>query len=247
MKEIIFSVATDSRAIRTASEILANTYTLLPYPAKEATYLLFGVPSLDADGSILGGGSLEDVLEAVSGDVTIIGGNLRHPKLTAYQTIDLLEDPFYLAKNAGITAYCALRYALTELPITLDGCSVLILGWGRIAKCLAFLLGQLHADVTIAARKEADRAMAEALGFHAVKIPAVEETDYRLIYNTIPHMVLPQGNGGAVKIDLASTPGMEGSDVISGRGLPGKYAPESSGKLIAETIIRLVSKKEEPL
>lgn len=247
MKEIIFSVATDSRAIHTAAETLADTYTILPYPVKDADYLLFGVPSLNDDGSVLGGGSMEDVLKAVSGNITIIGGNLRHPKLSAYQTIDLLEDPLYLAKNARITAYCALRYALTELPITLDGCRILILGWGRIAKSLAFLLGQLRADVTIAARKETDRAMAESLGFHAVKIPAVEETDYRLIYNTIPHMVLPQGSGGAVKIDLASTPGMGGTDVISGRGLPGKYAPESSGKLIAETIIRLVSQKEEPL
>ena len=44
-------------------------------------------------------------------------------------------------------------------------------------------------------------------------------------------------------IDLASEPGMQGKSVIPARGLPGKYAPESSGKLIADTILRVL--KEE--
>ena len=42
-----------------------------------------------------------------------------------------------------------------------------------------------------------------------------------------------------LKIDLASLPGMDGSDVIVARGLPNLEAPESSGHLIAKTVLRL--------
>ena len=53
-------------------------------------------------------------------------------------------------------------------------------------------------------------------------------------------MTVPFCFGNALKIDLASKPGIGGSDVIWARGLPGKDAPESSGELIAKTIIRLM-------
>jgi hypothetical protein len=46
-----------------------------------------------------------------------------------------------------------------------------------------------------------------------------------------------------LKIDLASHRGIEGEDVIWARGLPGKDAPESSGKLIVKTAIRLIEKE----
>jgi hypothetical protein len=49
-----------------------------------------------------------------------------------------------------------------------------------------------------------------------------------------------------VKIDLASIQGIYGSDVIHARGLPGKQTPESSGILIANTIIRLLRKEDTP-
>ena len=63
-----------------------------------------------------------------------------------------------------------------------------------------------------------------------------------LIFNTVPEMVLSADQLSAcrncVKIDLASKPGIGGKDVVIGRGLPGKYAPESSGRLIAQTILQ---------
>lgn len=40
-----------------------------------------------------------------------------------------------------------------------------------------------------------------------------------------------------LKIELASLPGIAGDDVIPARGLPGIYVPESSGKLIADTLL----------
>lgn len=215
----------------------------LPCPDRHATHLLLPVPSFDPDGRIKGGGSLEALLWQLPDDVIIIGGMLDRPELAKYQKIDLLEDPGYVAENAAITAYCAVRLAMQKLPVMLKGCPTLIAGWGRIGKCLARLLRQMDADVTVAARKEADRAMAKALGYKAVDISGADPRFYRLIFNTAPEMVLEPCPGKAIKIDLASRPGISGEDVIWARGLPGKDAPESSGTLIAETILHYINKE----
>jgi dipicolinate synthase subunit A len=160
--------------------------------------------------------------------------------------MDLLQDAFYLAENAYITAECALDVALPYLDITIRGCPTLIIGWGRIGKCLGQLLKNMGADIAIAARKEADRAMIRALGMKAVDINDLpDQLDrYRLIFNTAPELVLKREQMAhcledCVKIDLASKPGIEDEDVIIARGLPGIHFPESSGKLIADTLLRL--------
>lgn len=207
---------------------------IVPEP-QMASHILLPVPSFDVDGNIKGGGSLPQLRS----NTVLIGGNLNRPELKGYHTIDLLADELYTAKNAMITAHCSLRYAMEHLPVTLEGCPVLVIGFGRIGKCLAKLLGGLGANVTVAARKSADRAMALALGYDSLPVENMDTSRFRVIYNTVPVMVLPEA-GDAIKIDLASRPGIGGKDVIWARGLPGKDAPESSGKLIAETVMRLI-------
>ena len=176
---------------------------------------------------------------------------MHHPLLEGYTTIDLLEDARYLAQNAAITADCALQVARNHLPVVLQGCPVLILGWGRIGKNLAKLLQASGAHVTVAARKETDLAMLQALGYEAEQMEKLRFglVRYRLIFNTVPHLVLDPEQvchcrPDCVKIELASRPGIAGQDVISARGLPGKMAPESAGLLIAKSVIRQIAHKE---
>lgn len=247
MKPCVFYCVGGNRASSTAASILEKTYSLVQAPAESVTHLLLPIPSLSPDGTVIGGASLEEILAKLPNDITVVGGNLRHPKLLKYKTLDLLQDPVYLAENANITAHCAISYALSELPIILDRCPVLIFGWGRIGKCLARLLKQMGADVTIAARKDTDRAMISALGYKVSSIHSADAAKYRIIYNTVPEKVLPLGSSNAVKIDLASVRGMEGDDVILARSLPGRMAPESSGTLIAKTIMRLLKEKEDSI
>jgi len=214
-------------------------------PSSSVTHLLLPVPSFDADGKIKGGVALEKILPQLPKDVTVIGGNLKHAALKSYRTTDLLLDTSYLAVNADITAYCAIRVAMEKLPVTLRGCPVLVIGWGRIGKCLAKLLRQMGARVAVAARKESDKAMLAALGYAVQDSLALIPGTYRLIYNTVPAPMVPAGFcEGALKIELASKLGIQGDGVIWARGLPGLLAPESSGKLIAETVHRIISEKE---
>ena len=64
---------------------------------------------------------------------------------------------------------------------------------------------------------------------------------FQVILNTVPAMILPNlsARDDAVILELASSPGMAGQNIISARGLPGIMAPEESGKLIADTFMRL--------
>ena len=188
---------------------------------------------------------MESILASLPGGLTVIGGNLEHPSLTRYPRIDLLKDPYYIAENADITAHCALKLALSKLPVTLKGQPVLVIGWGRIGKCLAKLLCAMGAEVAVYARKEADRATLAALGY----LPKQALDGYRIIFNTAPAPVISQEEAAlcrsdCLKIDLASEVGIAGDDVLWARGLPGKDAPESSGRLIARTILRLCGGKE---
>ena len=105
----------------------------------------------------------------------------------------------------------------------------------------------MGADVTVAARKASDRAMLRALGFEAVEFPVSDEIvqSVGLIYNTVPYEVLDSSRAGdCIKIDLASRQGITGDDVVIARGLPGIHFPESSGKLIAKTLTRILRKEE---
>lgn len=210
----------------------------------DITHLLLDVPSFRCPGVLRSGEPIDALLERLPAGITVIGGNLSDPALDKYRKADLLADPLYLAKNAAVTAHCALLLAGKRLATVYPDTPTLIIGWGRIGKCLAKLLRGMGAPVTIAARKEGDRAILQALGYTAVSpenLPPLLP-GFRLIFNTAPAAVLTEDmvslGKKALKIDLASSPGIPGEDVIPARGLPGIYAPESSGRLIAETVLR---------
>ncbi len=225
--------------------LLRNHCKILSGPGPSVRNLILPVPAFEPSGTLKGGSKLEYHLNALSHDVTVFGGNLNHPALLGYRCVDLLQDPFYLAENASITAHCAIKQTLNMLPVSLKDCPVLVLGWGRIGKCLAALLRQMGANVSVYARKPADRAMLAALGYGVWDSNPQSLCTYRVIYNTAPTMLLPEESvrfcqPNCLKIDLASEKGIAGEDVIWARGLPGKDAPEASGKLIAETVLRLM-------
>lgn len=244
MKQRLIYPVGSTEACRFAASFLASAgVPLVDHPSPEVTHLLLDVPSFASVGILRGGEDVRRLLSMLPPDITVMGGNLEDPSLSTYQKIDLLKSSRYLALNAAITADCALQVAAPLLKTTFADTPVLILGWGRIGKCLGQLLKGTGCHVAIAARKECDRAMAEALGFEAVDYLSIGKAlpKIRLIFNTVPEMVLTEGQLSAckdcIKIDLASQPGMEGEDVVIARGLPGIYAPKSSGKLIAQTIL----------
>lgn len=107
-----------------------------------------------------------------------------------------------------------MQIAMEELPITLHGARVLVIGYGRVGRLAAHRFAALGAKVSVAARKFADLAWAEAMGC------GVEQTgrlvgwlcSYDLVINTVPACVLGEKElrdlkSGCLVIDLASKPG----------------------------------------
>lgn len=243
MKQPVFCTAGDTAALRNARNFLQKLgYTVSAEPSAAVTHLLLPVPSLEADGTIKGGQRLEDSLKTLPEDVTVLGGNL--PILPCRQ-VDFLQDEFYLGENAAITAQCTVRLILQHRDM-ISGSAALIIGWGRIGKRLAPMLKELGADVTVAARKQADLTAASELGYGTIEAATWNAQRYDMIINTAPAPIMDQqeARADALLIDLASVKGIAGDRVIWARGLPNKEAPDASGILIAKTALRYALRKE---
>lgn len=246
MGQSILYCAGKTNACQIAAKILTeNGLISSPIPGENVTDLLLDVPSFLSDGSPRFGDSFHTVLDVLPRQIHIWGGHLNSDLKTQYRSTDLLEDPGYLADNAAITGDCALKIAGPLLKTTWNRSSVLIVGWGRIGKWLARTLKGLGANVTVIARKAADRSLLNALNFNSATPDALPELIEKadIIFNTAPAPILNAAqlskNPEIIAIDLASQKGLDGPSVIWARGLPGTHAPKASGALIAETILRL--------
>lgn len=244
MKVPVFYTAGKGSAVACAQDVLRrHGIRFSDVPNQEITHLLLGVPSFEKDGTLKGGGCLEEILSQCNADIRVFGGNLHCEILKNYNIIDLLQDPYYLAENADITAHCAIKVALRHINCTLKGCPVLVVGGGRIGTCLARLLKAMGAQVCVAVRQK--RPLWEVLGYETLPSTDLGYSlgRFRLIFNTVPAPViteeaLPHCREDCIKIELASQPGIAGTDVVNARGLPNLEAPETSGNLIARTVLR---------
>ncbi|MCM1131890.1 MAG: dipicolinate synthase subunit A [Ruminococcus flavefaciens] len=166
--------------------------------------------------------------------------------------IDYMSCEDLSLKNAVPTAEGAVQLALEELPVTLNGLSVLIVGIGRIGTALAEILKGFGADITVAVRNSKGTGKARVIGVKSVCTKDMG-TDYGLVFNTAPELVfsreiLKKFSSDTLFIDLASRPGgfdfesasELGRKVIWALGLPGKTAPVTAGEFVAETIINIL-------
>lgn len=237
-----WSPCKSASGLRACQVLQSKGWKLQDAPGADTQVILLDVPCFLGDAPDL---------NALPDGCRVFGGNLSGRVPDRLHTIDLLQDPMFLAENADITARCALRLACSHLEETLLGLPVLVLGWGRIGKCLARHLKALGAEGTVFARKEADRALLNTLGYRSIGRNEMLDTlaNYRVIFNTVPAPVLSsadtEGLSDCLLIDLASTPGIDDPHMIRARGLPGKMAPISAGNLIAETVERLWKEEQQ--
>lgn len=250
-REYIYCAGSTAAIQYAKAALQASGFSVAREPDWNTGHLLLDVPSFRDNQTLRSGGNVDTLLNSLPKDIVIWGGNIPHRIAENCKTIDLLKDELYLAKNAAITADCALQIAAPLLTGTWQDSPSLIIGWGRIGKCLSHMLKALGNNVTVAARSPVVRATLVSLGYQAAD-PGTLHTEaekYRIVFNTAPVMVIPEEASEywkhCIKIDLASQKGIAGADVVWARGLPGIHAPESSGKLIAETFSRLWKEMKE--
>ena len=163
-------------------------------------------------------------------------------------------------RNCVPTAEGALQIALQELAITVSGSKTVIIGYGRVAKACAKLFSAVGSQVYAAARNTAQLAQARIDGCSTFGISELQTriADFDIIINTVPSLVLTRQilhnvSKDSIVIDLASQTG--GTDfeaakelnvkAVHALALPGKTAPITSGKLIAEAIKNIYTERRE--
>lgn len=209
------------------------------------------------------------LLDAIGGK-RLYGGRLTAPicnvaEQKRVEWVDYFESEVLQLKNALPTAEGAISIAMRELPVTIDGAEALIVGYGRIGSLLGERLHALGARVTVWARKAEQLTLAELHHHNTRRLPCRKgktlagelPNDCRVIFNTVPHRILTREvleniPRSCLLIDLASAPG--GIDFVAAEelglralwatSLPGKYAPESAGKILAETLTGLLEDLE---
>lgn len=170
-------------------------------------------------------------------------------------TIDILEREEMAVLNSIPTAEGAIQIAMEELPITLNGSKILILGYGRLGKVLARMLSGIGADVYVEARKYSDIAWLKVYGINPIYINELDKylSNMDVIFNTIPTRILNSNmlkiiEKNCLVIDLASKPGgvdferakMLGIKVIWALSLPGKVAPVTAANYMKHTIYNII-------
>ena len=206
-----------------------------------------------------------NLLEELKPNATVYGGKI--PPLWVEQAEkrgirihDYFSSEALQMRNALPTVEGAILLALQALPVTLQGCSVAVLGYGRIASLLAERLLALGADVTVYARKERDLEHARLRRCKAKALFGEDETsslcelssDCRIVFNTVPQRIVTESvlrhwRGDCVLMELASLPG--GFDTVAAEklsfpliiasALPGKYFPETAGNILADVLIEM--------
>lgn len=174
--------------------------------------------------------------------------------------IDYFESESLQIRNAAPTAEGAVSIAMQHLNKTISGCRAAVVGYGRIGQMLSHLLSKMGASVTVAARNYRQLAQASSFGCETVRLsadlelgglePLCEKGRYDVIFNTVPARlfdsnVLGKMRSSVILIDLSSVPGGVdfgaakelGIKAIWALSLPGKYAPESAGRIIGDTLL----------
>lgn len=235
---------------------------------KRADIISFPIP-VSTDGSNLKMKnhcvSLNEIMETVRGRCIILGGKFPNQIKNTFSTnrkiIDYMDiEPFQI-QNALLSAEGAIYYAKQRFEKSIHGANIAILGCGRIGKILAYLLRSHGANVTVIARCDINLTWSKLIGYNIFKlgVKSPQTTlNYDIIFNTIPFHIIDECfaskiDTNTIIIDLASYPyGIDEKTVEKYNikyyrelGIPGRYAPQSAGEIIAKTIINYVLTRED--
>lgn len=189
---------------------------------------------------------------------TVLGGIIP-PELRAaceekkVRIIDFMKLGTIAEKNAVATAEGAMAEAIIASPINIQGSEILVIGFGKCGRVMAEKLKKVGGDVTVMARREEVRKEAEMLGLKSSPMFGQcgnECGKFDFVFNTVPAMVLPESvisqmSSDTLIIDIASKPGgtdfeackKYGIDARLCLGLPGKYSPKTSAKILADVVL----------
>lgn len=171
---------------------------------------------------------------------------------------ELLNRDEVAILNSIPTAEGALMMAIQHTDFTIHGSRVAVLGFGRTGMTLARVLKGIGAFVRVGVHRPEQHARALEQGLNPFYTDRLKEMapELDLVFNTVPKPILTPAvlahlPSHAVIIDLASKPGGTDFRYAEKRGiqahlapsLPGIVAPKTAGRILANTLLRLVGQQ----
>lgn len=232
-------------AVGGAEQTALADYLLLPLPLDEDKAALAELLRAAKDGAVALGGKLSEQAKAIADEAGV-------------ELLDYFAREELAIRNAIPTAEGCIEILLRERRRTLFGSAILVTGFGHVGQALAVRLAALGANVSVAARRPAQRAQAESLGLASLDLAWLEQAApvFDTAVNTIPAPVLTERvlarlRQGSLIIDLASRPG--GTDFAAARrlghraihalSLPAACAPETAGEAVAQTVLEIIAER----
>ena len=220
--------------------IAVADYILLPLPLDAARTPLAELLRAARPGTLALGGMLSVEAKAIAAEAGV-------------ELVDYFAREELTIRNAIPTAEGCIGILMKERSRTLWGSGILLTGFGPVGQALGVRLAALGAQVTAAARRPAQRALAESFGLRSVPIDRLGQIApaFDTVVNTVPALarLRPQ----SFIVDLASRPG--GTDFDAARrlghraihalSLPAACAPETAGEAVARTVCDMIGQREE--
>jgi dipicolinate synthase subunit A len=234
--------------------IKSNQIILCPIPLTRDKLNLHSINKMDDLG-------IGNILNLLTSDHILFGGSIPdyvkdYTKENGIKCFDYMDIEEITVKNTIATAEGTIAEALRLSPRCLHKSRCLVTGFGRCARTLALKLKGLDGAVTVADRKDAQLTLASSMGFDTIALSDLSQEigEYAYIFNTIPAPVLKEDlirlmNPDVTIIDIASAPGGVDFDFCKKQniraklslGLPGIYAPETSGEILFEAIVKCLA------
>ncbi len=248
--------------------VLPGAYCLnsIEEACREAEVVILPLPGTNAQGHIRAvyyEGALiltEKAIKSLAENAVIIIGSAQQylknwAKKFRYNLLEIIENDELAILNSIPTAEGAIQIAIAETKITLHKSKSCVIGLGRVGLTLARLLKALGSEVTVISREKAEIARAYEMGCQGESFASIGRvlSKTEIAFNTVPDQVLTQdvlaqAYPEIVIIDLANQPGgtdFEAADelgikAILAPGLPGKVAPLTAGKILADVIPKII-------
>ena len=225
--------------------IAVADYILLPLPLDAARTPLAELLRAARPGTLALGGMLSVEAKAIAAEAGV-------------ELVDYFAREELTIRNAIPTAEGCIGILMKERSRTLWGSSILLTGFGPVGQALGVRLAALGAQVTAAARRPAQRALAESFGLRSVPIDRLGQIApaFDTVVNTVPAPVLSEAVLARLRpqsfiVDLASRPG--GTDFDAARrlghraihalSLPAACAPETAGEAVAQTVCDMIGQR----
>ena len=172
-----------------------------------------------------------------------------------FKIFDYSDNELFLLENAKLTSYGILNIIFNNIQKPFDESRFLVSGFGRIGKILSDLLLNLKSNVYVLGHSQKDEFWINYSNLKNFKLE--ENFNFDFVINTAPNMIfsediIKKANKNVTFIEVASVAGIDKKacdkynlKYILALGIPGKYFPKESAKIIKKSILNILNDGEK--